>query len=217
VWERGFTACPWPELASKGASDPTGASSLKHLLIFAVLLFLYVGTETCIAGWITLYAQRNFAGFYAFTPPPATYFWAALILGRAGSAFVLRWTSERSLYTASVTAGLGAFILVLSGHSLAAIILGTILSGLALAPIFPLLLSFATPFLTSRKSGGWVFAFAALGGAVLPWATGKISTTYATLHSGLMVPLAALFSLLVLSFWLPHLTGRRPVLAASVR
>jgi FHS family glucose/mannose:H+ symporter-like MFS transporter len=210
-------ACPWPELASNEQPHPIRASSLKHLLLFAVLLFLYVGTETCIAGWITIYVQRNFAEFTVFTPSPVTYFWAALILGRAGSAYVLRWTSERSLYTASVVLGLGALILVLSGHSLAAIILGTILSGLALAPIFPLLLSFAAPFLLSRTDSGWVFACAALGGAILPWATGKISTTYSTLHSGLMIPLAALFSLLMLSFWLPHFTERRPALAASVR
>jgi fucose permease len=225
-------ACPWPELASpdlqspdfkspdlkpNDQSDPLRASSLKYLVIFAALLFLYVGTETCIAGWITVYAQRSFAGAYAFTPPPVTYFWAALILGRAGSACLLRWTSERNLYTASVALGLGAFILVLSGQSLAAIILGTILSGLALASIFPLLLSFAAPFLLSRRNSGWVFACAAFGGAVLPWAIGKISTNYSTLHVGLMVPLAALFSLLLLSFWLPHFTERKPALAASMR
>ncbi|HEV2961396.1 MAG TPA: MFS transporter [Candidatus Angelobacter sp.] len=210
-------ACRWPKLLPTEQPDPIHASSLKHLLIFAVLLFLYVGTETCIAGWITLYGQRNFAQFYGFTPSPVTYFWAALILGRAASAYLLRWTSERSLYTASVALGLGAFILVLSGHSLAAMILGTILSGLALAPIFPLLLSFAAPFLLSAKNGGWVFACAALGGAVLPWATGKISTTYSTLHSGLMVPLAALFSLFMLSFWLPRFKERKPVLAASIQ
>jgi FHS family glucose/mannose:H+ symporter-like MFS transporter len=207
-----LAACHWPELVPNTQPYPRRTSSLKHLLIFAVLFFLYVGAETCIAGWITIYAQRSFAEFYVFTPSTVTYFWAALILGRAASAYVLRWTGESSLYTASVALGLGALVLVLEGHSLAAIILGTILTGLALAPIFPLLLSFASGPLLSRKNGGWVFACAALGGAVLPWATGKISTIY-SLHSGLMIPLAALFSLLMVSFWLPHFTERRQALA----
>src|SRR5205085_10804851 len=126
-------------------------------------------------------------------------------------------TSALSLYTESMALGLVAFSCVVGRQSLAAIILGTILSGLALAPIFALLLSFAAPFLLSRKNGGWVFACAALGGAVLPWTTGKISTTYFTLHLGLMVPLAALFSLLMLSFWLPRFTESKPALAAAMR
>jgi fucose permease len=209
-------ACPWPQLRSGEQPQPVRVFSLKQLLIFALLFFLYVGTETCIGSWITLYAQRASAGLYVFTLSPVTYFWAALALGRAGSAYALRFTRETGFYTASTAFGLGAFVLVLSAHSPAAIILGTVLSGLALAPIFPLLVSFAAELLLSKKNGGWVFACSALGGAVLPWATGRISTIYSALHAGLMVPLAALLSLLLFSLWLRRFTERNPPRPASM-
>lgn len=212
-----LAACPWPELAPGEQPQGMQASAVTPLLIFAVLFFLYVGIETCIADWITTYAQRSFPGSYVSTLSPATYFWAALILGRATSAYALRWTGDRRLYMASVALALGTLILVLSGRSPGVIILGTIFSGLALAPIFPLLLSFASELLLSTKNGGWVFACASFGGAVLPWATGKVSTTYSTLHSGLMVPLAAIFALWMFSFWLPYSSERRSALAVSMR
>lgn len=211
-----LATCSWPDIARKEQTHPRHTTFPKHLLMFALLFFLYVGTETCIAGWITTYAQRRLATSYALALSPVTYFWSALVLGRAASAYVLRWIDERSLYTSSLVLGLGSFILVLSGSSPAAIMLGIIIAGLALAPIFPLLVSFAAGPLLSRKNGGWVFACAAFGGAVLPWATGKISTAY-SLHVGLMIPVAALVSLLLLTPWLPHFGAKQTPLAASRR
>lgn len=209
-----LAACSWPDLARNGQTRPLRTASLKHLLTFALFFFLYVGAETCIAGWITTYAQRRLATSYALALSPVTYFWSALVSGRAASAYVLRWIHERSLYTASLVLGLGSFILILSGNSPAAIVLGIIIAGLALAPIFPLLVSFAAGPLLSRTNGGWVFACAAFGGAVLPWATGKISTA-SSLHSALLIPVAALVLLLFLTPWLPYSRDRNLPLAAS--
>ena len=191
----------WPDIARRDQSAPIRELLWKHLSLFALLFFLYVGTETCIAGWITAYAQRRLATSYLLTLSPVTYFWAALVFGRAGSAYILRWIHETTLYPASLVLGLGAFILVLAGRTPAAIMLGIIVTGLAMAPIFPILVSFAAGPLLSRKNGGWVFACAPLGGAVLPWATGKISTAY-SLRAGLMVPIAAMFLLSMMTYWL---------------
>ncbi len=191
----------WPDIARNDQSSPVQAFLWKHLLFFALLFFLYVGAETCIAGWITAYAQRRFATSYSLTLSPVTYFWAALVFGRAVSAYILRWIHETALYPASLILGLGAFILVLSGHTPATLMPGIIVTGLAMAPIFPILVSLAAGPLLSRKNGGWVYACAPLGGAVLPWATGKISTAY-SLRAGLVVPIAAMLLLSMMTYWL---------------
>jgi len=134
-----------------------------------------------------------------------------LALGRGASAYVLKWVRERMLYTASAATALLAFCVILGGNSPASVVGGTVLCGLAMAPIFPLLLSFASGPLLSRPHSGWVLACAPLGGAVLPWATGRISTSYSALHSGLLVPAAAIFLLLAIGLSLPclHLATER--------
>ncbi len=205
----------WPDIVRRDQSPPGRAASLKHLMLFALLFFLYVGIETCIAGWIATYAQRRLSALHAFTLSPVTYFWAALVAGRAGSAYMLRRIHETALYPASLALGSGAFLLVLGGHSPAVIIVGIIVAGLALAPIFPLLVSFAAEPLHSRRNGGWVFACGAFGGSVLPWTTGKISTLY-SLRAGFTVPVAALVTLLMLTPWLIRFTEKRTPLAASM-
>src|SRR6202008_3348388 len=104
------------------------------LLFFAVGFFLYVGTETCIASWISVFAQRSFPDSHLLGFSVVTYFWAALAAGRAISAVFLKWISERNLYIASTAIALLAFGAILGGKAPAIVALGTILCGLALAP-----------------------------------------------------------------------------------
>jgi fucose permease len=49
----------------------------------------------------------------------------------------------------------------------------------------------------ARPNSGWVMACASLGGALLPWTTGVISTSY-RLRIGLLIPGVAIVALLVL-------------------
>jgi len=192
-----------PKVVAAANTNQAASKKAAHsLLFFAMGFFLYVGTETCIASWISVFAQRTFPNAHLLGFSVVTYFWAALVLGRAVSAYVLKWTSERSLYIAAAAIALLAFCAILGGKIPSVVALGTILCGLALAPIFPILLSYAADTFLTHPNSGWVFACAPLGGTLLPWATGQLSTAYATLHIGLLVPPAAILCLLAMGFGL---------------
>jgi MFS transporter, FHS family, glucose/mannose:H+ symporter len=183
--------------ANRGSQLQLDMERRPTLKYFAFLFFLYVGAETCIASWINVYAERTQPGAALMLFSPVMCFWAALIIGRAGGAGLLRWVRDEGVYMLSLTLALAAFSLLISGHSMAALILGSVLCGFTMAPVFPLLLSFASESLLAHPGSGWVMACASLGGALLPWATGVISSTY-RLRVGLMIPGAAIVALILL-------------------
>ena len=92
-----------------------------------------------------------------------------------------------------------AFHCYWSAHRPLTILAGSAFTGLALAPLFPLILALFLEEIGGSRNAGWVFAVAGLGGAVLSWLTGWISTGTGSLRSGLLVPGAAALLMLMLS------------------
>jgi fucose permease len=191
------------------AAKPEFESGLGRQLpleLIAFLFFLYVGAETCVASWINIYAQRLLPGASLLFYSPVACFWAALLIGRSGSPRILKRISEEGLYVISLISALTSLVPILWGRSTTTVVLGATLCGLALAPVFPLLISFASASLLSKPNSGWVFACAGLGGAVLPWATGVISTAY-KLRIALLIPGAAIVVLFLSGLRLVRHTG----------
>jgi fucose permease len=91
--------------------------------------------------------------------------------------------------------------LLLASHRPLTILAGSILSGLALAPLFPLILALFLEEIGGSRNAGWVFAVAGLGGAVLSWLTGTISSATGSLRIGLLVPGAAALLMLAMISW----------------
>lgn len=196
-----FLGSPKADTASSASLEDTSTATARVLAFFGLAFFLYVGVETCIASWIGAYALRMFPSLRLIGFSLLTSFWTALALGRAASAYLLKFVPARAVYFFSLALALAAFAGILWGRSPGALAAGTIVCGLALAPVFPLLLSFAARPLLSHPNSGWVFACAPLGGALLPWSIGKISTAYSALHAGMLVPAAAMACLFLMGFW----------------
>ncbi|MCU1308547.1 MAG: transporter, major facilitator family [Acidobacteriaceae bacterium] len=193
---RAWKQVTWIGAAAKPGVE-SGLGSQLSLQLLALLFFLYVGAETCIASWINIYAQRLLPVSGMLSYLPVACFWAALLIGRSVSPRILNWISDEGLYFMSLMSALVSLVPILWGRSRITVVIGATLCGLALAPVFPLLISFASAALLSKPNSGWVFACAGLGGAVLPWATGAISTAY-QLRIALLIPGAAI-SILFLS------------------
>jgi fucose permease len=89
------------------------------------------------------------------------------------------------------------------------IIPGSLLAGFGLASIFPISVSLFPRWFreSSRSASGAVFASGNMGGAVLPWLVGVISTHFGSLRLGFFVPLAAVT--IMLAFYIAQeITGR---------
>jgi fucose permease len=169
------------------------------LLFFAALFFLYIGVESSVANWAAPYALRMQHTGDWISISSVACFWLALLTSRVICALVLRRVSESRVYGVAMglTIAGGAFLIV--SHSGNQVLVATSMTGFGLGPIFPLLLSIASGSLLSRRNSGWVFSCASLGGAVLPWLTGRVSSWFSSLRTGLLVPVSAMILIMTLS------------------
>jgi MFS transporter, FHS family, glucose/mannose:H+ symporter len=191
------------DFAALPAFGPASAGSKEAatIIYFAVLAFLYVGMEASVGNWMSTYATRATAWSFAGGSLALTVFWAALLLGRAITPAMLAFLTERRLYRASVIATIAGIALLLAAHNPSVLLAGSALTGLALAPLFPLILSLFLKEIGESRNAGWVFAVAGLGGAVLSWLTGTVSSGTGSLRIGLMVPGAAALLTMALITW----------------
>jgi FHS family glucose/mannose:H+ symporter-like MFS transporter len=180
---------------------PAGSKEAATIVYFALLAFLYVGMEASVGNWMSTYATRATAWHFAGGSLALTVFWAALLLGRAITPAILGFMTERRLYRASVIATIAGIALLLGAHNPPVLLAGSALTGLALAPLFPLILSLFLKEIGESRNAGWVFAVAGLGGAVLSWLTGTVSSATGSLRIGLMVPGAAALLTMALITW----------------
>jgi len=174
------------------------------LFIFSLAMLLYVGIENSLGGWLPSYGLRTTT---LLASSVALYFWIAELSGRLLLAVLTSLFGEAALYRVSVLVLiLTTAVLIAATHlGSGGVVALTILSGLALAPIYPLIVSFFLARTGNHPGLGPVFAVASLGGATLPWLTGAISTHFHALRDGLAVPAVGAILLLLLA---PEITRR---------
>jgi fucose permease len=171
----------------------------RPLLFFGALFFLYVGVETSVGAWTALYAMRMPHVNETIAASAVGCFWLALLSGRLVNAALLRRISEHTIYRLSLVIMLGGFSLLLLSRSSWGVLLAASVTGLGLAPLFPLIMSFASDTLLAHRNSGWVFSSAGLGGAVVPWLTGQVSTQFGSLRAGFILPASAAVLIVALS------------------
>jgi FHS family glucose/mannose:H+ symporter-like MFS transporter len=199
-----FTSGSRPRAATRPTKVPPAIWKSRLAVVLAVLFFLYVGTEVSLGGWVATYARRIEIGsqtFWAMTP---SFFWGALLLGRATAPVLLRHVRDTRLASAGLAlAALGVTVL-LAATTLSFVMIGASFAGLGLASIYPINISLLSDWFgeLSARIGGVLFAIAGLGGATLPWMVGTLSTRFGGLKVGLLVPL--LGSVGMLALYLAH-------------
>jgi FHS family glucose/mannose:H+ symporter-like MFS transporter len=170
-----------------------------QLSVFVAAIFLYVGVENALGGWLPSYAIRTGPSLHASSI--SLYFWIAELTGRLLVTMLMALLGEAPLYRFCLALLiLTQILLCAAAHiSTAGVITLTILAALGLAPLYPLILSFLLARTGRHARLGPLFATASLGGATLPWLTGIFSTHFHGLRAGLLIPAAATVLLLFLS------------------
>lgn len=194
------TAAASPHTASTESAD---RSVRFFVAYFAALLFLYVGIETALGGWLSTLATRlpHPGAMGAFAISASSFFWLALLVGRGLSPLLLKLVPETVLQPLAVACSVASICLLLVARSYTDIAIASSLVGFSLAPVFPLSLSFFLSHADKSKSAGMVFAICGLGGAALPWMTGAVSSYRHSLQWGLSIPLVAALFMLGLSLY----------------
>lgn len=197
----GAFAMPRVKVTSKqsGQAQPLPAHASALIVTTGVLIFLYVGIENGVAGWLPTFSARahGFAPSQSATLQAA--FWTALLAGRLGATWILRHVREKQLLTVSILAALAgtAGVLLVSGSL--ALYVSVALVGLGCAPIFPTAIAVLTHSLAGQSGTklGWMFAAAGLGGAVLPPCIGALSSFSRNLGVGMVLLLVAEAALMI--------------------
>jgi MFS transporter, FHS family, glucose/mannose:H+ symporter len=166
-------------------------SRLSLLVPLSLFAFLYVGVEASISSWMMTYVRRLHISSTLIAPLATSFFWIALLIGRATAPAILKKISEAQLLTLSLILLLFSNVLLILSHTSLMSIASATLAGLMLAPIFPLCLSRVLTITSRPSESRWVFAVSGLGGSVLLWTTGQIAALGGSLRTGLMVPLLA--------------------------
>ena len=190
---------PAPETAAVPAPPTPRARQTGILVYFAAFMFLYVGVETVIGGWITTYAHRFSGMTLAHASLMVSLYWAALLTGRWLGSVALHLFGERTILLPSLALSLIAVAVLFEPRSTPAVLVAVAAAGAGFGPVFPIGASRMLARLADHRNAGWAFAMCAAGGAVLPWLTGLVSTRSGSLRVGFAVPLVALVLILILA------------------
>lgn len=178
---------------TRARTSSVGSSPWSHPLLPLVvsIFFIYVGSENSVGQWVATYAHRidpSSQVIWALTP---SFFWGALLVGRALAPFALRYFFEtRVAATAAALAATGVLVLLVA-KTMTLVVAGAALAGLGCSCIYPISVSLLGPWFGDAisKLSGTIFATGNLGAAALPWLVGGLSTRFGSLRVGLLVPL----------------------------
>jgi fucose permease len=181
-----------------------GATPWALIAGFSLLGFLYVGVEVSVSGWMMTFVHRLPIGGGLWAALITSCFWLALLCGRLLAPAILLRVSESRLLLATMIVACCSVISILLNHAPVVILLSAIFAGLALAPIFPLCASRVLALTHESPQTKWLFSVAGMGGSVLPWLTGRLSTHTGSLRDGLLVPVFALGMMIVCFLLIPR-------------
>jgi FHS family L-fucose permease-like MFS transporter len=173
-------------------ADGHSAWSFRILPLVCALFFVYVGTETAFGNWAAMYARRIAPEHKSLATIAPAFFWGALLLGRALAPFVLKFHRSVIVARSGLAFGVLGGIALFVAHGMQLILAGCFLAGLGLSSIFPISVSLLPRWFgeSARSVSGAVFGSGNVGGAVLPWVVGLVSTQSGDLRWGYLVPLA---------------------------
>jgi len=178
-------------------------TTLQLILVFALAAFLQVGIENTSAAWLSTFVFRVSGSGIVQAAAATTFYWVGFLASRGVASVILLHLDARRLLQVSVAVALGAAALLAVAPSSISRDVAMFVLGVALAPIYPLVIAgfFARASHTSHTR--WVLFTAGFGGSVLPWIAGWLSAHTGNLRMGILTIPAAL---VVMAGVLPFIT-----------
>ncbi len=184
-------ACGWmltdTTETAQGTISTARFGNSEFVVIFAVLAFLQVGMENTASVWLSTYVLRISGTGVVKAAASSSLFWLGFLVSRALSAAILLRTRLDHVLRVAIVLALGASLLLIASQGLSLTSIAMVVLGIALAPIYPLVVAASMERLHRTSDARYVLAAAGVGGAILPWMTGWLSTSTGSLRAGLLV------------------------------
>lgn len=175
---------PQQTSASEGSGDRgvrgvPFSSVMKQTVmhIMALFIFVYVGVEVTIGGWIVTFIIRERGG-----GPSSGYinsgFFGGLTLGRIALLWINRKIGEKRVIFVDLIISIGLELTIWFIPSLVENAVAVSLVGMMLGPIYPIVMSQSGRVIPRKLltgSIGWISAFGGAGAAVVPFITGALA------------------------------------------
>lgn len=157
-------------------SAPSEAAPRLAMALMVLLFFFFSGAETGFGGWIYSYALAKNLGTEQSAALLTSGFWGAFTAGRLLAIPLATRVKPDTLLLWNLAGTLTGLCIILLGDSTSWIAwAGTLITGLSMAPVFPLLLAYAQSLVTmTGKTMRWFFIGAGIGAMTLPWIQGRL-------------------------------------------
>ena len=168
---------PSPQpIAQKSEEKLAGKLNYTLIGLISLFFFIYVGVEVGFGGWIFTYATTLGIVEEEVAAYLTSAFWGALTVGRLLSIPIAASLRPRIiLFVDFIVAAIGMIVLLTFPNSTIALWIGVITFGIAIASVFPTILSFAERrMVITGQITGLFFAGASLGGMTLPLLMGYL-------------------------------------------
>ncbi len=178
--------------SSKEKSTVSGGEKLAILFpvwLFVITIFLQIGVEASLAGWLPTFAKRITSSDWWLLVP--TFYWSGFLLSRLFSSFYLRRIGEKTaILFGLVLVTIGQIIFLLTAQiNIAAI--GAFLVGFGTAPIFPITIAILSGKFEKKAPEllSYMFLLAGLSGMIFSWLIGYAASITGELKTALLIPL----------------------------
>jgi fucose permease len=195
--------------------DPaiSGPVPLKQILMLTCcFLFLYVGMENGVNGWLVSYGLRARGMRIPAVAYSHAVFWAAILIGRLLAAFGSAGMRDSRLIWGGILTALAGTALFVASVNGVLYFAGVFLAGFGMSAIFPTAISvfMRRGGAYAQRGAGLVFACASLGGAAVPWIMGRVSTWLHDLQPAMWILTACGALMLALQSWMEANASRNP-------
>lgn len=168
--------------------------------IFMALIFLYVGSENSINGWIVTYLDSVDTMTGIRPQDVLSIFWVAIILGRFTSAIISRHLSKEMLILIFCLGGGLAYVLFILTQNPVFIAIWAFAMGFFFAGTYPTIVANAGPIIHgSGSAAGILLSFGGMGGAFFPYINGLIADAKG-LYTGMTAILGSIAVLVIVAF-----------------
>ncbi|HEY2469565.1 MAG TPA: MFS transporter [Terracidiphilus sp.] len=203
-----------PEWArTRTSSEVRSATPAFYLVaIFAFTAFLQVGIENTAAAWLPSYALAMAGRGIVLAVASSSFYWAGFLASRGLSSLLLLSAEPMRVFRFAILLGFASSLLLEWAPTIAGRNVAMFLLGVALAPIYPLVL--AGFFVRARQTSDsrWILFTAGFGGSAVPWIAGFVSTHTGSLRMGMLIIPAGL---MLMALLLPALRGAHEATAIA--
>ncbi len=192
-----------PEALAKSRS----ATRREFIVLVSAVIFVYVGIESGVGGWVTTYATRLSLLPAAIIGFAQSTFYSALLIGRVAAPFILKRMNAGRLVLLSAGVSVAGMVLAVAASQAMPVLAGLFITGIGFAVIFPTTVAAFSDRLGagSIRLAGWIFTLGYVGAATIPFVMGAASERFHGLRFGMAVALACAVILFAIQFQINRL------------